>query len=594
MDNFVEESERLAFSDATTNSCSDADAIIDEIEGVERDAVFDHSSSSSSSSSDADESASEDEAAWGSNKANFYANDDDNDSLSDDSDDSDDISDLEEQEAQKLLQSKLSNMKDSDYYVEEKFAHLKAAPTREPSADTTATSVAKDLTGLSNAEKLELVHQRSPEFIALLRDFSESIGAVRVTMQPLLRRVRDLKGVDAAECKALNFLEIKNQLLLTYSSNIAFYVLLKLKGRSISGHPVIKSLLELRLLLEKLNKLDSRVFPTIRRIIERSEGSAQAASVQASLENISDSCSSDGDPDDDGTDDASRDVYRVSKIAPVFFDEAGNGNGGDKESLGRASKARILRDLRAEFSSAPQEISAREALLMDDDSQRSHEQRHRQKYEEENFMRLSMSKKDAQRYREKFVDDLKDLNDFADIAEHGEKSLSSHISKINAGQRKRFRGMAQVSGDADNAYIGNKGTTSTTTHRPRKKHQRPDSDSELSDISDDLQYAREMKAAERAKKSAKKSTRKRKVTFDESLATDPRSKRAITYQIKKNKGLTPKRSKEVRNPRVKQRRKYEKAQKKLASFKAVAKKHKKDYSGEKTGIKTNISRSVKF
>jgi len=36
-------------------------------------------------------------------------------------------------------------------------------------------------------------------------------------------------------------------------------------------------------------------------------------------------------------------------------------------------------------------------------------------------------------------------------------------------------------------------------------------------------------------------------------------KRAITYQISRNKGLTPKRKKEQRNPRVKHRKKFRKA-----------------------------------
>ena len=40
---------------------------------------------------------------------------------------------------------------------------------------------------------------------------------------------------------------------------------------------------------------------------------------------------------------------------------------------------------------------------------------------------------------------------------------------------------------------------------------------------------------------------------------DTDGKRAITYQISRNKGLTPKRKKEQRNPRVKHRKKFRKA-----------------------------------
>lgn len=42
-------------------------------------------------------------------------------------------------------------------------------------------------------------------------------------------------------------------------------------------------------------------------------------------------------------------------------------------------------------------------------------------------------------------------------------------------------------------------------------------------------------------------------------AENPDEKRAITYQISRNKGLTPKRKKEQRNPRVKHRKKFRKA-----------------------------------
>jgi U3 small nucleolar RNA-associated protein 3 len=73
-------------------------------------------------------------------------------------------------------------------------------------------------------------------------------------------------------------------------------------------------------------------------------------------------------------------------------------------------------------------------------------------------------------------------------------------------------------------------------------------------------------------------------------------KRAIGYVIQKNKGLAPKRKKEVRNPRVKKRMKYEEKQKKLSSMRAVYKggEERGGYGGEKTGIKTGLIKSVKL
>lgn len=71
-------------------------------------------------------------------------------------------------------------------------------------------------------------------------------------------------------------------------------------------------------------------------------------------------------------------------------------------------------------------------------------------------------------------------------------------------------------------------------------------------------------------------------------------KRAVNYQILKNKGLTPHRNKDNRNSRVKKRKKYEKAKKKLSSTRAVFSQPTGAYEGEKTGIKKNLSKSVKF
>ncbi|KAH6624285.1 Sas10 C-terminal domain-containing protein [Chaetomium sp. MPI-SDFR-AT-0129] len=73
-------------------------------------------------------------------------------------------------------------------------------------------------------------------------------------------------------------------------------------------------------------------------------------------------------------------------------------------------------------------------------------------------------------------------------------------------------------------------------------------------------------------------------------------KRQITYQIQKNKGLTPHRKKEVRNPRVKKRMKFEEKQKKLRSVKAVYKggEGPGGYQGELSGIKTGLVKSVKL
>ena len=85
---------------------------------------------------------------------------------------------------------------------------------------------------------------------------------------------------------------------------------------------------------------------------------------------------------------------------------------------------------------------------------------------------------------------------------------------------------------------------------------------------------------------------------DSNIAVDQESetieKRAINYQISKNKGLTPKRNKMYRNPRVKYRIKAHTAVVKRKSIVPKVRSQDQRYSGEATGIRTGVVRAVKF
>ncbi|CDO68259.1 hypothetical protein BN946_scf184842.g22 [Trametes cinnabarina] len=123
-----------------------------------------------------------------------------------------------------------------------------------------------------------------------------------------------------------------------------------------------------------------------------------------------------------------------------------------------------------------------------------------------------------------------------------------------------------------------------------KKRRREESESEDEGGEADGYY-------ELVKRKSKEKKEKKKQEYEAARAADryveeesvdgPRS---LTRAILKNKGLTPKRSKSVRNPRVKKRQKYEKAKKKVASQKAIYRGgvDANRYTGEKTGISQTV------
>lgn len=120
----------------------------------------------------------------------------------------------------------------------------------------------------------------------------------------------------------------------------------------------------------------------------------------------------------------------------------------------------------------------------------------------------------------------------------------------------------------------------------------------------DDEYAEQLEARVRAKKTGKAEREQAyrqakqeggKVLYvEKGVGADGR--REVGYAIEKNKGLAPRRKKEVRNPRLKKRLKYEDKKKKLASMKPTYKggEGKGGYKGELTGIKSNLVRSTKF
>ncbi|XP_014367192.2 something about silencing protein 10 [Papilio machaon] len=78
------------------------------------------------------------------------------------------------------------------------------------------------------------------------------------------------------------------------------------------------------------------------------------------------------------------------------------------------------------------------------------------------------------------------------------------------------------------------------------------------------------------------------------ITDDIAEKREITYQIAKNKGLTPHRKKEQRNPRVKHKLKYRKAKIRRKGAIREPRSEVARYSGEASGIKANVKKSIKI
>ncbi|KAL2680913.1 hypothetical protein Neosp_008516 [[Neocosmospora] mangrovei] len=162
--------------------------------------------------------------------------------------------------------------------------------------------------------------------------------------------------------------------------------------------------------------------------------------------------------------------------------------------------------------------------------------------------------------------------------------LRDRQARLNAEAEKRGLKNSKMGADLDDNSDDEDATTA--------KAVRDDEDEYYDMVAHKSKKNKEEKAERYAAYAA--ASKADRVVEKEEIGED--GKRKITYAIEKNKGLTPKRGKDVRNPRVKKRKQYEAKQKKLKSMKPIWQggEPKGGYQGELSGINTAVIKSTRL
>ncbi|ORY09108.1 Sas10 C-terminal domain-domain-containing protein [Clohesyomyces aquaticus] len=184
----------------------------------------------------------------------------------------------------------------------------------------------------------------------------------------------------------------------------------------------------------------------------------------------------------------------------------------------------------------------------------------------------------------------KDQGGDADIP-HRER-LKDRQARLQALAEKR--GQHKDKGPGEILGAGDDATDSDNDAQPRGSGSAAGDDGDYYDLVAARSKAKKAQKEERAAAYALAAKEGGNVVPEEVIGAD--GKRKISYLIQKNKGLTPHRKKDVRNPRVKKKLKYEAKKKKLKSQKAVyaGGEGRGGYGGELTGIKKGLVKSTKL
>jgi U3 small nucleolar RNA-associated protein 3 len=490
------------------------------------------------------------------------------------------------------------------------------------------------------------VRQDALELSALVAELRSILGEVRGRLGPLLREVR---SGELATAEGVSYLEAKHTLLVHYAASIVFYLLLKAEGRPVRDHPVIKRLVEVRAYLEKVRPIDKRLQYQIEKLLaaaQRAQGENGGAAAddadalrhgprpEALLGNGSGGGGGGGAGARAGKEAAYGDdgVYRPPRLNPVSMDlDDREGSAARKErrreiqAARRASRSTLVQELAAEIAGAPEEVGAGAPLGMDTVAALRQRQKMaaRDAIEEELMIRVPLSRDERKQMKaqrraglsgkallDNFVDDVADLVDGGG----GDASVDPSYARHRANQKFGADLAAQQaaaarrnprSGDADlptretlsdrRAKMDGIRAKNTVNFNENDDQFDAGTTKKNSGVHrEEDEFYKSAKNVAATKKRARKEAHTQPDLLPPSEDPTTQGARRINNAIDKNRGLTPHRNKELKNPRKKHRVKYAEANVRRKGQVQEVRDGGGVYGGEGTGIKSKISKSVKF
>ncbi|OHE94584.1 Sas10 domain-containing protein [Colletotrichum orchidophilum] len=501
---------------------------------------------------------------WGSSKREYY----DADQIETEADALE-----EEAEAKRLQQKKLAKMSEEDFLFDE--GEWLAAAKDDDEDQDVVTEVLKDVEitdDMGPEQRTKLLQSRYPEFEHLVNEFQ--------TLQPQLAVLqKDAHGKSSQSLEA-----VKYWILGCYVAALASYFAIltspardgstaqrTLDPAELRDHDVMETLLECRDAWQQVKN----AAPV------RPDDSLEVSSAEEDLSAVAADA-------DDAAFAAARDEIRrqrrLEKAAKSKNKQAQKKAAAIEESL--ADLDDLLKQPKKSSKKAKKAAAAKAAVDEGGDNSDFGEE---EALDARTAADKAARKKSLRFYTSQIV---QKANKRADAGAAAGGDVDIPYRERLRDRQARLNREAESRGQKFGADLGDNGDSDGDDAQTAAAL-REEGDDEYYDM---VSASSKKKKADKAAYSAALAAASKADRIVEQEVVGEDGKRKITYAIEKNKGLTPKRKKEVRNPRVKKRMKYEEKQKKLRSMKAVWKggEPKGGYGGEMSGITTGIVRARKL
>jgi len=320
--------------------------------------------------------------------------------------------------------------------------------------------------------------------LGLLSELDVYLKEVRDETDPLVKKITENKFPTE---KGLSFLECKQQTLLMYCTHVVFYLLLKAEGKPVKDHPVIKQLVQLRLMLEKMKPIAAKLKYQIDKLLNKNTSAAAIGlGVDVNAEDLVHKPRPDLLlPKDESTGGLkslteggeksaglkfkanksdTEGVYRPPKITPASFElqekESQKKRNQKERAKDKALSNRELQEFRGEVLDLPEETDTGGGAQVERDAQ----DRERDEVEEELFTRFMPTKQDKKKRKQRESQTgFEDLDDFGDLSalvkkrknSETETSLSDLRNEKKGGKKGKVKfGSQEIPSDDDDFFGG--------------------------------------------------------------------------------------------------------------------------------------------
>ena len=131
----------------------------------------------------------------------------------------------------------------------------------------------RNVSAITESQKLDALKSHAPELLGLVNELKEKVKELRERVMPIRTMVTQMvTASEDVDDDIVDYLKVKQQMLLSYCISLTFYLYMKVQGQSIRDHPVMRQLLELRYAMEKMRGLDGKLKHQIDRLMKQSAG----------------------------------------------------------------------------------------------------------------------------------------------------------------------------------------------------------------------------------------------------------------------------------------------------------------------------------